>query len=902
MTALAFDDVARLAAPGDNVAIAARRLEAGTRLRRAVADFALDYTVMEGHRFAVAAIGRGEPLLSWGLPFGTALADIVPGQYVCNEGMLEALGGRRIDFALPASANFADRIEPYRLDPSAFRAGTQVGQTPGTRTFLGYHRGSRGVGTRNYAVVLGTASRTAAYARALAARLQEEAGALANVDGVVAVAHTEGGGRQRPNNEEFLLRCLAGFCTHPNVGAVLAVDYGTEAVPNARLRSYLEAAGYPTAGLVHEFLSIDGGFDATVVRGEQILRRWLPQLNAAERTECGVEHLKIALQCGGSDAFSGISGNPLAAWVAREVIGCGGSANLAETDELIGAEPHVLANVRDLATAQRFLDTIQRFVDRVARYGVSAEGNPSGGNKYRGLYNIALKSIGAAMKRHPEVRLDQVIDYGEPMAGPGYYFMDSPGNDLESIAGQVASGCNLIFFVTGNGSVTNFPFVPTVKILTTTARFELLSRDMDVNAGAYQDGTPMEELGRDTFELALAVASGQRSRGEEAGHSQVSVWRDWPDVEVPARAGAAPPSGRPLPVPAAEAPPVHFTALARDGGHALDRVGLVMPTSLCSAQIARLAAERLTARAIGRDAGVKRFVALAHTEGCGVSGGPSEDLYTRILLGYLVHPLAHAVLLLEHGCEKTHNDYMRVHLREMGVEADRYGWASVQMDGGIEAVLQRVEDWFEGRLARQGPPALREVGLEALRLGLLSAGPLASGSAAALALLARWVVTAGGTVVVSQGGLSEDGGFARALAGDGAVLEPTLAHGQTADAAGLHVMEQTGEHWTEALTGLGAAGVEVMVGHVGEHPIQGHPLVPLLQVTAEPAVLDRYGADVDVALGAPGNAAAEEMAGAWARQLLERVVEVAARQYRPHLATSGNTDFQITRGPLGVSL
>ena len=259
----------------------------------------------------------------------------------------------------------------------------------------------------------------------------------------------------------------------------------------------------------------------------QLINSWLESVNSLMRTEQSLENLKIALQCGGSDAFSGISGNPLAAYVAKEVIRYGGCANLAETDELIGSEAYVLQNVRDLKTARTFLDTIERFKERVSWHGHSAEGNPSGGNNFRGLYNIAIKSIGAAMKRHPDVCLDYVIDYSRLMEKPGYYFMDSPGNDLESIAGQVASGSNMIFFVTGNGSITNFPFVPTIKIVTTTGRYEMLTKDMDVNAGAYLDGTPMEELGEAMLDLTVDVASGEQSVGEKAGHSQVSLWRDW---------------------------------------------------------------------------------------------------------------------------------------------------------------------------------------------------------------------------------------------------------------------------------------------------------------------------------------------------------------------------------------
>ena len=138
-----------------------------------------------------------------------------------------------------------------------------------------------------------------------------------------------------------------------------------------------------------------------------------------------------------------------------------------------------------------------------------------------------LKSIGAARKLPREVRLDHVIDYGEPLPGNGYIFMDSPGNDLESVAGQIGSGCNLIFFTTGNGSITNFPFVPTLKFVTTSARYERLHAEMDVDAGRYLTGTSMADLTAETFDLTVRVASGEPSAGERAGHSQVSIWRNW---------------------------------------------------------------------------------------------------------------------------------------------------------------------------------------------------------------------------------------------------------------------------------------------------------------------------------------------------------------------------------------
>src|SRR3712207_1922313 len=174
-------------------------------------------------------------------------------------------------------------------------------------------------------------------------------------------------------------------------------------------------------------MSLGRSFAQDLDRGEEIVRGWLPEVDATGRTEEPLSGLKFALQCGGSDAFSGVSANPLIGWVAKEVIKHGGAAVLAETDELIGAEPYVLNNVKDLQTAKRFLETIERFKELVGWHGHTAEGNPSGGNNYRGLYNISIKSIGAAAKRDPEVRIEHIIEYAERMRGPGYHFMNKIG-------------------------------------------------------------------------------------------------------------------------------------------------------------------------------------------------------------------------------------------------------------------------------------------------------------------------------------------------------------------------------------------------------------------------------------------------------------------------------------------
>ena len=901
-----FASVARLPAPDDNVAIATQMLENGTRIGYEGSQFQLSHTILEGHRFATQSIPETMPLLSWGLPFGFATRAIEPGDYVCNQKMIDSLSIRNLPFELPETPNFSDKMAPYVLDEAEFQSGRQLERRTNERHFLGYQRpGNRGVGTRNYIVVMGTTARTSAFARRLADtyRRGEVTSSLQkthpNIDGVVAVTHTEGGESRTPNNIDMLLRTLAGFTTHPNIGAILLVDYGTEAVTNEMLKAYMEREGYALGDVVHQFYRLQGSFDTDLAGGAEIIDGWLDSVNSVPRTEQSLENLKIALQCGGSDAFSGVSGNPLAAYVAKEVIRYGGCANLAETDELIGSEAYVLQNARDLPTARKFLGTIERFKERVAWHGHSAEGNPSGGNNFRGLYNIAIKSIGAAMKRHPDVCLDYVINYSELMEKPGYYFMDSPGNDLESIAGQVASGSNMIFFVTGNGSITNFPFVPTIKIVTTTGRYEMLTKDMDVNAGAYLDGTPMEELGESMLDLTVDVASGERSVGEKAGHSQVSLWRDWKQTQPvdldPLLTESELKSGEPITVTAQRRVPttLQFRALQTETGYRTDQVGLILPTSLCSGQIAQMIAHRCNKQKVGEKQGISGFVALPHTEGCGVSGGRSEEIYTRTMIGHLTHPTVALGLLLEHGCEKTHNDHVRHEIQKLGISPERYGWASVQLDGGIDAVIEKVQGWFSETLADKPTVPVVDAGLEHLRIAVTSTGAVTEEVSESLIQLTHSVVAAGGTVVVPA-----NSGWLSAVSRQPSVgflkdtirtIIPTLAYGQRVEKTGFHIMETPTDQPTETLTGLGATGVDLALAHIVGAPLQSHVMVPLIQVSTDAATQANYGADLD-------------SVSADVDDLLALIVEVASRRYTPKLHDKGNTDFQLTRGLLGISM
>ncbi|HEY9292935.1 MAG TPA: UxaA family hydrolase [Microlunatus sp.] len=913
---LPFARVAVVPELGDNCAMASRTLEAGTVLDDAGQSIVLTHRVMEGHRFVIAPIAAGDQLLSWNTPFATALRDLEPGAYVCTEPVLEALAGRGIE-SLPAEPSAVNvPLDPYQLDESGLVLGDQVPLYEQPRTFDGYARSNGRVGTRNHVVIIGVTSRSGAFATELARRLADRYPAGQGFDGVVAVAHTEAGEDSRPNNADFVLAVLAGSLVHPNVGAVLLVDDPGAVITSKDINRFMAERGYPTVAVPCAGFTRHGGFEDDLAEAAGIVEPWLPEVLQARRTPQPLSELKIGLQCGGSDAFSGVSANPLAGAVSREVIKHGGIACLAETDELIAAEGYVLKNVRSVDVARRFLETVQSFKERVSWHGHTAEGNPSGGNIYRGLYNISLKSLGAARKLDREVRLDEVINYGDLYPCPGYIFMDSPGNDLESVAGQVGSGSNIIFFTTGNGSITNFPFVPTIKFVTTTERYKLLSHEMDVNAGRYLDGEDFDALTAETFEQTVRVASGEPTAGEQAGHSQVSIWRNWKQTgprngiaisidgrigrrldQLPADERDAELPGRPVKLTDAAglpAAPVQSVDLyPADRGFATEQLALVLPTSLCSGQIASRIADRLGAEdwTAGR---TTRSVALPHTEGCGVSGGANIATYARTMVGYLAHSDVRLALLLEHGCEKTHNDFFKHELEAAGMNLDRFGWASIQLDGGIEASTERVRDWFVGASAGLDLPTRTPRSLADLTIALDARGPLTDATAGALARIGGWIVTAGGTVVLpATSKLLQTEAFTGAAFGH-AATEPTLAHGQRPVEPGWHIMRMPGTDWLETATGLGATGAELALVHVVGGTLPGHRFLPVLQVSADPDTVADYGADLDGVLEADVDRAADSG--------LRVVTETASGRLRARADVEGNVGFQLTRGLLGASM
>jgi altronate dehydratase len=392
--------------------------------------------------------------------------------------------------------------------------------------------------------------------------------------------------------------------------------------------------------------------------------------------------------------------------------------------------------------------------------------------------------------------------------------------------------------------------------------------------------------------LTIDVVSGAKTAGERAKHAQVQIWRDWRQTgAVDVERMETTPDGEPLPVEFAGAvAEIQFPMLRTDHGLVSDQIGLVLPTSLCSGQIARLCVDLLNEKIVGENVGLSRFVTLVHTEGCGASVGKELP---DTLLGYLLHPIVRYGVLLEHGCEKTHNHFMRHRMIREGIDPQQFGWASVQMDGGIQAVVQKVADLFTTQIDMMRYPKTALAGLESVRLGVVTSGRVSDRLARALAGLTGMIASAGGSVVLPDNDL-----LLMTPAYTKAVLtqqqpKATLGHAHRMKKQGYHIMAAQTEHWVERLTGLGATGVEAILAVIDERPMPVHPFVPVIQVVDATVSRATHAPELDAVLDGSDTD--------WTTRLLDLVISVLSHKYTPQSSSTGNVGFQITRGPLGIS-
>ena len=375
--------------------------------------------------------------------------------------------------------------------------------------FLGYRRPDGRVGTRNHVLIFPTVI----CAAAVAAKIQ------AAVPGTVTVDHPHGCGHMG-EEKDLIVRAMAGFCGHPNVGGVLLVGLGCELIT-----PQLVAAAMPPGGRI-EMLSIqaEGGTNGAVRRGVELATRLLAGAAEDRREPVDISELIVGTNCGGSDTLSGLTANPALGAAADRFVGEGGTVILSETPELIGAE-HVLARRAVDDTVRRRIYEITAATEELAmKAGVDIRNSePSPGNKEGGLTTLEEKSLGAILKGGTSP-IRQVVGYAERPAERGLVIMDSPAHDAVCNTGMVAGGAQVIVFTTGRGTPLGAPTAPVLKVSSNSGVYGRMSDNIDMDAGVILDGTAtVAEMGEALFQEIVAVASGRLTKAELLGHGEFAI-------------------------------------------------------------------------------------------------------------------------------------------------------------------------------------------------------------------------------------------------------------------------------------------------------------------------------------------------------------------------------------------
>ena len=480
--------------PADNVVTATCTLEAGMSVENVVTQT----IIPRNHKLSSSKIEAGSAVRKYAQIIGYATETIAAGAHVHSHNV-----------------EFRDTEAAYEYATDLRVAVPVAGAT--RDSFMGYRRLNGSVGTRNYIGILTSVNCSATAARMIASAFgPDELAQYPNVDGVVAFVHGTGCGMAgQGEGFEALQRVMWGYARNANHGGVLMVGLGCEM---NQIDWLLEAYGLKQGPLFKAMNIQDSmGLANTVETGIAMVRDMLPEVNKAKRELCPVSHLMVALQCGGSDALSGVTANPALGFACDLLVAQGGTGVLAETPEIYGAEHLLTRRAVDEATGKRLVELINWWQDYTTRNHGSMDNNPSPGNKKGGLTTILEKSLGAASKGGT-TPLTGVYKYAEPVTAHGFTFMDSPGYDPASVTGQIASGCNLVTFTTGRGSAFGSKPSPCIKIATNTEMYERLISDMDINAGAMlTNGESLEQKGREIYDMLLAVASGAPSKSEAQG-------------------------------------------------------------------------------------------------------------------------------------------------------------------------------------------------------------------------------------------------------------------------------------------------------------------------------------------------------------------------------------------------
>jgi altronate hydrolase len=482
----------------DNVAVALEEIKKGEKLSMGAVTITACDDIAKGHKVVLVDLKQGQDVIKYGFPIGHVTQNVQAGQWLHYHNIKTNLGG----------------LLEYSYEPRLPQKKVVKYQPK----FQGYRRKNGKVGVRNEIWVIPTVSCVNRTTQLLEKLGNDKAKTIDNIEGVFAFTHPYGCS-QLGKDHQITQRILAALANHPNAGGVLIVGLGCE---NNNIAEFKKVLGNYDPERV-KFLNAQDVDDEVAV-GTELLEQLIAYAGKYQRQNCPVSELVIGLKCGGSDGFSGITGNPLVGSFSDQLIACGGSTLLTEVPEMFGAETILMNRAQDRAVFEKIVTLINDFKTYFMSYNQPVYENPSPGNKKGGISTLEEKSLGCTQKGGRSIVVD-VLGYGETIKNKGLNLLNGPGNDAVAATALTAAGCHLVLFTTGRGTPLGTA-VPTIKVATNGDLFKRKSHWTDFDAGELLAGKSMEEMTEKLFAHVLKVASGRLTKTEEMGFREIAIFKN----------------------------------------------------------------------------------------------------------------------------------------------------------------------------------------------------------------------------------------------------------------------------------------------------------------------------------------------------------------------------------------
>ena len=451
-----------------------------------------------GHKVLINDAAKGENIIKYGYPIGHATEALEAGQWVNENNLKTNLSGTLT----------------YEYHP----VNDSLDIKKDNHTFKGYVRKNGEVGVRNEIWVVPTVGCVNGIAERLVDMLKKET----NLEGIDAIHawHHNYGCSQLSEDHENTRKVLRDIVLHPNAGAVLVVGLGCE---NNQPDKFEELLGDYDKDRI-KFMVVQKVEGDETEEGMKILRSLYAIAKDDKRTDCPLSELRIGLKCGGSDGFSGITGNPLVGELSDFIVAQGGTSILTEVPEMFGAETILMNRCKTEKLFNETVNLINNFKEYFLSHGEPVGENPSPGNKAGGISTLEDKALGCTQKCG-KAPVSGVLGYGDRLKVKGLNLLSAPGNDLVASTALAAAGCQIVLFTTGRGTPFG-TFIPTMKISTNSHLYNNKRNWIDFNAGELVEGTDMPTLVDKFIDKVVAVASGEATCNEKNGYREISIFKN----------------------------------------------------------------------------------------------------------------------------------------------------------------------------------------------------------------------------------------------------------------------------------------------------------------------------------------------------------------------------------------